>query len=127
MTPTTIETEKRGADSLHRVLAAVEWRALKYPDSKTWSVVGDVSIAKGIKEQTDAELLASAPRLKQRAEEMAKDLEYLTERLKEETGRKHELLALLDDYMNAEASSEQCKAAYDALLECWQRRKAAND
>jgi hypothetical protein len=38
-----------------------DWRAVKYPDSKTWSVVGDVSIARGIKSQTDAELLASAP------------------------------------------------------------------
>ena len=40
-----------------------KWRAVKYPDVKTWSVVGAESIASKIKSERDATLLAAAPAL----------------------------------------------------------------
>lgn len=78
-----------------------EWRAVKYPDSKTWSVVGEVTIARGIREQSDAELMASAPRLRR-------------------------LMDRLDAYLRADASSEACKDAYDELEAEWRSQNSPN-
>lgn len=62
-----------------------DWRAVKYPDSKTWSVVGDVSIARGIKNQADAELLASAPTQARVIENIAHQLVAALQRVDELT------------------------------------------